>query len=109
MVDITDPSKFLMTCLMLGQLDRERRKRGIQDENFNRVVKPDIHKLRELDALKMKKAIIEETVRVMKENGGRLPFEWTQYIEGLAKTFNTTERRIRRIFRKGGLMKEGDK
>ena len=91
---------------MLGQINRERQQR--QDEIYNRIIKPTAHELRKRDAVNMKKALIEETAKTIEENGGRLPFEWTKYIEGLAKTFNTSERRIRRVFRKSGLMKEGD-
>jgi hypothetical protein len=103
----TEPGIFTRMLLFLAQ-DRERQKRIKKQEAefYLKYEKPLENRERELASLEFKAELLEATLKVIEENEGKLPKPWNEYITFLATEFNTSERRIRRIFRKAGFKME---
>lgn len=69
-----------------------------------RFVKPLLNKQREIDALKFAQVLVEETRATLAKHGSLTPEAMNRYITSIATGFNTTERRVRRILRKAGIV-----
>jgi len=121
----TEEHKFLRTCFILGSTlqddlefqklkevaikkakEQEKMKKTVMDDIYNRIQRPTELLQRRIDEMNFGTTIINETVDLIKKNGGTLPLKWSDYIAKIAKECNTNERRIRRIFRKAGFNME---
>ena len=77
---------------------------SISDEIEDRYLNPIRQIKKNKDDLEFGKKLIEETAANMEKYGNLLSTEhWNEYISYVAKIFNTSERRVRRILRKAGI------